>query len=614
MSCLASRTLYVAGGVLFTLASWATIHGQDRAPIVHGHVLEHRWVYLPNNFQVAENVDRVIGILDRARMAGYNGALLADVKFGRLDDGSLLPAYYTNLQRVLEHARALGMETIPATADFGYSASILWHDPNLAEALPVRNATYRVRGGILVPYEERPVRLANGDFETLPESGDRFPGWAWQDQPSITTFVDREVRHSGQASLRMTDIGVTNPPHGHGRIYQRVAVEPFWNYHVSVWIKTEDFHGGTVQVLVLGENPSRTLQYNPVPIEPNQDWTRFDVTFNSLTHSEVLFYFGVWNGGRGTIWWDDGHIEPAGFVNTVRRPGAPVRITDLDGQTEYVEGRDVAPIVDPLVGQWRWRGNYDLWHEPPRITIPPGSRLTEGQVVRIDHYHTATIRGFQVTASLTEPAVFAICRQQLASLRREFAGAGMFQGWMFGHDEIRMHGWDEAPRAGDGTPGSNLAYNFQTLYAMAREIDPQARILVWSDMFDPYHNAAKRDTPYYLVNGDWSGSWLGLPQDVVIVNWHHHAGRREAAEFFASRGHRQILAGYYDAPPEQFGDRQWLADLAGVPGISGVMYTPWSTGYDQLEAWAQHVWGDVGPTPTPVPLARAARYLPLVER
>lgn len=581
----------------------------DSAPVVEGHVLKHRWVYLPNNFQVDANVERMIGLLDRARAAGFNGAIVADVKFDRLDDGSLLPRYYTNLRAVLDHARSIGMELIPTTASFGYSSSLLWHNPDLAEGLPVQAATFRAENDQLVPWEESPLQLTNGSFEQLPSSGHLFPGWAWQDQPGTTTFVDRDVKHGGRASLRMTDIGITNPPHGNSRIQQRLAVEPFKYYHVSVWIKTQDFRGGDVRVLALGQNPSRTLQWNSVPVDPTRDWWRYDVTFNSLTHDEVLFYLGVWGGGSGTVWWDDAEIEPAGFVNTVRRPGTPVRITSADGITVYEEGRDVDRIADPRTGRVPYNGVYDLWHEPPVIHLPAGSHIRDGDVVRVSYYHMATIYEYQVAASLTEPEVFEIVAGQLASIRREFSHADAFGGWMFSHDEIRVHGWDEAPRIGGGTPGEDLAFNFRTLHDRAQAIDPAGLVYTWSDMFDPYHNASDRDVPYYLVNGYWSGSWEGVPADVVIVNWNHQAGKsRDSAAFFADRGHRQILAGYYDTPPDRFNDREWLHELAGVPGIEGVLYTQWGSGYDNLEAWARHVWRDApvvtmtppgGPSPTP---------------
>lgn len=341
------------------------------APIVHGHRLTRRWVYVQANFQVGDTVGRVNAVLDRAAAAGYNGAVLADVKFGRLDDGSLIPAYYTQLRAVLDHARGLGLAVFPATADFGYSGSILWHDPNLAEALPVRGAPFRAEGGRLVPYEDPPVRLVNADFEQLPASGHAFPGWAFQDAPGQATFVDRAVRHGGAASLRMTDLGTANPAAGNGRVYQRLAVRPFQVYRLSVWVKTQGFRGGEVRALVLAQDPSRTLQWNAIPVQETQDWTRFDVTFNTLTHAEVLVYFGVWGGDRGTIWWDDGVLEPAGLVNLVRRPGAPVRVTSDDGAVAYAEGRDVAPLVDPAMGRAPWPDPSTCGTRRPRSASRP---------------------------------------------------------------------------------------------------------------------------------------------------------------------------------------------------------------------------------------------------
>src|SRR5439155_62817 len=88
--------------------------------------------------RAVEGAQKANGLLDRAKAAGYNGALVGDVKLGRLDDAGMLPIYFTNLKATLEHARTLGMDVIPGTADFGYSETILWHDPNLAEGLPVK--------------------------------------------------------------------------------------------------------------------------------------------------------------------------------------------------------------------------------------------------------------------------------------------------------------------------------------------------------------------------------------------------------------------------------------------------------------------------------------------
>ena len=62
--------------------------------------------FLSTNFQVDANVAPLKDVISRAHAAGFNGAVVTDVKLGRLDDGSLIPRFYTNLQDVLSHAAA----------------------------------------------------------------------------------------------------------------------------------------------------------------------------------------------------------------------------------------------------------------------------------------------------------------------------------------------------------------------------------------------------------------------------------------------------------------------------------------------------------------------------
>lgn len=155
------------------------------------------------------------------------------------------------------------------------------------------------------------------------------------------------------------------------------------------------------------------------------------------------------------------------------------------------------------------------------------------------------------------------------------------------HDEIRIADWCETCQAKHETPGQLLADNTRRCVAMIHKVSPSAHVFAWSDMFDPSHNA---HDDYYLVNGTWAGSWKGLPSSVVIVNWNPDH-RKESLPFFAKSGHAQILAGYYDGPPQSI--RPWLDDAKSlkVPGIKGVMYTTWGANYNDLEAFAQAAWG-----------------------
>jgi hypothetical protein len=155
---------------------------------------------------------------------------------------------------------------------------------------------------------------------------------------------------------------------------------------------------------------------------------------------------------------------------------------------------------------------------------------------------------------------------------------------MMSHDEIRVLNQCAACRARGLTPGQILADNVKQCIAILREVNPGGRIYVWSDMFDPNHNAVEKN--YYLVNGSLLGSWEGLDKDVIILPWYYEK-RAESLKFFADRGNKQVIAGYYDSKPERIKD--WLAAAKGLNSVTGVMFTTWRNKYDDLEAFSKAV-------------------------
>ena len=102
-------------------------------------------------------------------------------------------------------------------------------------------------------------------------------------------------------------------------------------------------------------------------------------------------------------------------------------------------------------------------------------------------------------------------------------------------------------------------------------------------MFDPHHNA--RDN-YYLASDTFGGAWRGLDKSVRIVNW-NGGHRRQSLSFFAGRGHRQVIGGYYDNPDVGGHLGQWLDVARGLPGVGGAMYTTWWNDYSNLERFIQ---------------------------
>ena len=377
----------------------------------------------------------------------------------------------------------------------------------------------------------------------------------------------------------MENIGATDPANGHGRVMKTIEVNPWRQYRLTVWIKTRDFETPqNVRAAILTEE--RPLLHSSWQIEKTQDWTQYHVVFNSLNFQQVRVYLGVWGGKKGTIWWDDAQVEEVGLLNVLRREGCPLSVRGEDG-TAYEEGRDFQTVRDEKLGVVPWDGEYDTAHDAPTMRLTANSRLKNGQKLRVSFYSVIPVENGQVGCCLSDPKVYELLRDNIQRVNKLLSPPIFFMS----HDEMRQANWCQTCQKREMTPGQLLADNVKRCTQLIRDVSPNAEIFVWSDMFDPHHNAHDN---YYLVNGSWAGSWEGLPKDVVIANWNFDE-RQKSLPWFAALGNRQILAGYYDDSPQRI--RTWLDDARDIKGIDGVMYTTWQNRYDDLEAFAQNAWG-----------------------
>jgi hypothetical protein len=532
-----------------------------------------RWVYAPLNFQVDAAVDDLLTLMKRAKAAGYTGLLITDSKFGRMADR---PAhYYVNLERTRQAAAALGLELIPACCPVGYSNDVLQNNPNLAEGIAVRDAPFIVQGKEAV-LADRENLLPGGGFEEL--KGGKFAGWDWTDGPGVSTVQDAAVRHGGAAAVRMQEFRKGNEA-GNCRLSKKLTLVPWRQYHLSVWIKTQDVApAGDLRVAVIAPG-NRDLNYTNLGVKATQDWTEHHIVFNAMEQTEAQFYIGLWGGRGGTIWVDDAVLRPCAGVNLLRRDGCPVRVTSEDGKTEYAEGKDFLKWEYPRMGRVPWPGEYEVYHPEPPLRLAEGSRLKAGQRLKVSYYHAVTLYDGQVSGCLRSDELFGYMEQTVCDLQKYFGAKKYFMG----HDELRVAGQCALCRKEGETAGQVLAENVKRCAAMIRKIEPRAELFVWSDLFDPSHNAVDN---YYLAGSSLKGSWEGLDPAIHIANW--NAGRRdESLAWFAGRGHRQILAAYYDTSDPKAELEGWLKSAVKVRGVDGVLYTTWQRKYGDLEKFIE---------------------------
>jgi hypothetical protein len=142
-------------------------------------------------------------------------------------------------------------------------------------------------------------------------------------------------------------------------------------------------------------------------------------------------------------------------------------------------------------------------------------------------------------------------------------------------DEIRMGGTCLACAGRD--MGELLGECITRQVQILRRYLPEVEVLIWSDMLDPNHNAHGN---YYLVSGDFTGSWRHVPKDLVMAVWGDKPQEKNV-RFFSDLGFRTLGACYYDA--DDLNDvKKWLDLARRTSGMQGLMYTPWLRKYALL--------------------------------
>ncbi len=496
------------------------------------------WLYYPTNFAVDENVDKLEKIWRRAAAAGYTHVLLGDSKFARLKD--MEARYFKNVERAKKLGAELKLQIVPGIFSIGYSDDLLSNDVNLAEGLPVKDTLFVVKNGEARVVAEQPIAFST----------------KWD-------FKDDNVQMEGMTAT-VSD-NTTN-----ARFVQKLKVMPFRCYHISVEVKTEDYAGVPEVKVNVGD---AGLEFTNLGVKHKQDWKTHHIIFNSQDHNEVTTYFGVWGNAKGKLAWRNWKVEEAGLLNVLRRDGAPC-VVKMDGAEGKVlaEGKDYEPIADPRLGMVPYAGEYEVYHEPPTIH----TKLADGTRVRVSWYHPMLTYDGQVMCCPSDPGTLAALADQAKRVKAAFGPAAA--GYMMSYDEIRVLNWDESCQKRKMDAGPILAESVR----QSTKLLEGSQTYTWSDMFDPYHNAVKKD--YYLVRGDLTGSWEGLSKETIVFNWNFDK-RDQSLKFFADRGHKQIIAGYYDGPVD--GIKPWLVSAGKVQGVIGVMYTTWESNFDKIEAFAR---------------------------
>jgi len=566
--------------LLFVLPS-----SQFACKTVENNVYPLRWFYVSKGLTQDQHVEEIRGLVKTAAEHGLNGMLLS-AGFDSIDMKS--DVYFRRLEEVKQICEAQRVELVPRCLDIGYNGGLLKHDRNLAAGLPVKDSLFVVKGGKAVHTPDPPVEFVNGGFEHYEKSvvrGFSFPG-----QVGKVVFPDKEVVREGRSSLRfeVPEDGEDSP----ARLFAELKVKPHRLYQISIWIKAEaldpsnPFGSSRFRVNVLGGGERQLTYFNP-RLDPANDWQELKIGFNSRDYDTVDVQIGVWEGKTGRFWLDALKVEEVGLVNLLRRPGTPLVVVGEGSGTVYQEGTDFERVEDAEL-------DFRFDHEGPFISLTERSRIREGERLRVSFFHGVSVYRGQVTACMSEPKLYEIWRRIVPLINKHLGNSKYF----FSVDEIRSGGSCNACLKRGLTMGEILGDSISRGVEIIRSVNPEAEVLVWSDMLDPNHNGGDRKGDYYYhVDQPFTGSWNYVPKDLIIACWYHKM-RRESLSHFSRLGFRTFGCGYYDKDNLD-NDVTWLEALDETPGAMGIMYTSWLNKYELLGEF-----GDLVTQPRPTPIKK----------
>jgi hypothetical protein len=520
------------------------------------------WIF---GFDLAKPADvaEIESILRRGAAHGLNGVVLSAGLDWLIDR----PAEYNRgLDRVVKICRANQLELVPSAFSFGYGGAFLGRNRNLAEGLPVKNALFIAGNDGYARLKPDPdVAIANGGFEN--REGNRFTGYDFHDAPGEISFADTKVFRSGKCSIRFENLA--SDKWGHGRVSQAIKVHPYRSYRISLWVKTQGLkpQDGFRMIALAPVEGERDLLIRNFDVPETTDWRRVTAVFNSREFDSVKLYCGAWQGKEGKFWLDDWEIEEIGPQHVLRRPGTPISVKEEDGG-EFTEGRDFARLEDPDMNL----GQVDS--PAPDLKLLAGSRINPGTRLRVSWYHPVIVYHSQVGVCMAEPEIYEIAERGAKVLVERLKPNRV----LLNMDEIRAAGTCAACRGQD--MAKLLGESVSRIAGILRKESPDLEIYVWSDMFDPNHNARAN---YYHVKGDYTGSWKYLSKDLIIAIWGGEIDEK-SFDFFTREGYQIMGACYYDAQDLKE-VKDWIRVGRSYPKVRGFMYTTWERKYDLLPAF-----------------------------
>ena len=527
----------------------------------------HLWLHYARSCTNPKQLAEGKKFVDLAAAHGLNGMLV-----GNVDD------LFRQSQSARDNVRALklygdqkGVKIIPSL--WGTSpGDMTYSTPSLHETIALKGMPFEAQGGRIV-HRKSATPIRNASLKEYDLEKNVFAGWS-AEHPGVGSFVEPDGGHDGKPAVRFEPARAKDK-YRHSRFMQKVTLEPRRRYRFSGWFRGEDadryFHPMRISVGVdNGKDKPMTFSSSGRNVPKGDlDWHQLSVSFTAGETGTIYLYAGSWSMTDGRFWLSDFALEEIGITELSMRKSAPRRLRNAATGVVYAEGKDwtVAP---------RKHG------EEVVLELAKGSAIKSGDQLLFDCFIVA--RGGPKSNSSTcmsDPQLYA----WLEKSARTIAEVLEPEVWMLGIDEIMAGGTCELCK----TSKKDLAHILGECTTKMRDIirreTPNAEIFVWSDMYDPYHNANVR---LGACRGTFEGVGDLIPKDVGMMLWYGEKVDK-SAPYFAERGHCLMGSICCDGKDVAGAVRKWKNGLSAYPGLRGFMYTTWINEYSKIDTFVREL-------------------------
>jgi len=489
-----------------------------------------------------------------------------------------------------------------------------------------KSGKYKIPGITIIDYPDMPLRSAFYGFYLNPLEDDSLIKRAYKDFRKISRYkfnmIDLASHHYGHLEMEV-------PGHLDEKLWQIFTKlhQKAKQYHLrprvggwAKWVNTNSPWGAdlttlecirTLQIITMAGKEKYELKISTSQVAPN---VLYDISTGKSWDKEPL----VVSDESGTILYEEGkdyvinygHIQSIDFKELYQ--AVPTHLFVLFNKVHYGEGE---PEGYPL----RWGETFN-----PTSTIQrlEEGRIQNGQKIKVqfsyigpDPWSLLKVRYCRSDERLHQDGpqnyIWRWCTDPI-----RLWGADDF---CLDMDETRVFGWDKRCQDSGKTRSRIWADDIRYYYQTIRKANPLARISLWSDMLDPFHNASTYKTENIAsIFAEYNMT------DIIMIPWKQSVARNSVS-FFAENNFPLLAAcmvpkdiAYTNAPEWAHWIRRFYHNQKQVHGL---MHCRWGYGFDHEETWqnlmtvSDHAWS-IAPyiLHSPVRSARVGKDIEIVAR